>query len=372
MDNLSQQKDFEEIGHSGGKIELTKQPDGSLLLTIEGANPWAFSMFNLEVSFSGVILGKSNISGGYAPDAPPQERNTVQVMVISDRNGLWGRICPICRGYFRTNFPGDPTFCPYCDYKGDGIRYLTKNQIQFIEAYFNAYINALINGIDVTIDLDELTSKLEENNKSPWVYTEEKQQTQVYCPNCKTTFDILGEYGRCPQCALPNAKQIVIDKFNNLESDFINKEKTINDRSKREMEWKSFLLNSVSVFDGLGHEMRRNLLFSPYTPKRRADLECLSFQNILKVNDCFKNWFGFEILSGITNSDKIFLNIMFNKRHLFTHNNGIVDSEYLKNTDDKKVKSGQLIRLDSKEIKRFLLLVKCISINFIEGVVSIS
>ncbi len=363
-------EDFEEIGHSGGKIELKKGKDNSMMFQISGANPWAMSMHFIKISFDGKILGMIKNIGGYAPEAKPQVQNYVQGIVISDRNGLYGRTCPACKGYFRTDFPADPTFCPYCYYEGNGIYFLTKNQLQFIEAYFKTYMNTLVNGVDVVIDLDELTNKLE-SNKSPWVYTEEKQQTQIRC-QCNTVFDILGEYGRCPKCNKHNGAKIINDRFEVIEKDFIEYESTIKESSKRENEWKSILSNCVSTYDGLGNEFRKYLLFFPYTPKRRKDLTQISFQKILNSGECLNNWLGFDVFSGINDDDKNFLNKMFNKRHLFSHNNGIVDNEYLNNTGDTSLKLGQLVRLRSKEIKRFIPLIKQVSINLINGFESIS
>ncbi len=34
--------------------------------------------------------------------------------VQSDQQGMWGRSCPVCGKYFRTNHIMDTTYCPYC------------------------------------------------------------------------------------------------------------------------------------------------------------------------------------------------------------------------------------------------------------------
>jgi len=362
-------EDFEEIGHSGGKIELKKEKDNSIMFKISGANPWAMSMHFIAISIDGKILGIIKNIGGYAPDSKPEVQNYIQGIVISDRNGLYGRTCPTCKGYFRTDSPADPTYCPYCYYEGNGINFLTKNQLQFIDAYFKTYINILVNGGEAVIDLDEITNKLE-NNKSPWVYSEEKQQTQIRC-ECDTVFDILGEYGRCTQCCKHNSTKIINDKFEITEKDFVEYESNTKESNKRENEWKSILSNGVSIYDGLGNEFRRRLLYLPYTPKRRNDLAQISFQNILKSGECLNNWFAIDVFSGIKEDDKSFINKMFNKRHLFSHKNGIVDNEYLNNTSDTSLKLGQLVRLKSKEIKRFIPLIRHVCINLITGFESI-
>jgi len=101
-------------------------------------------------------------------------------------------------------------------------------------------------------------------------------------------------------------------------------------------------------------------------------LSNLSFQNILKANDCFMNWFGFEILDNIQIEDRDFINKMCNRRHLIAHKASVADKEYLDNTKDSSVKLNQKIRISSNEIKRLLLLVKQISINLMKGIESIA
>src|SRR5216110_2453159 len=56
--------------------------------------------------------------------------------------------------------------------------------------------------------------------------------------------------------------------------------------------------------------------------QREKDIEGMSFQNILKANENLQNWFSFDILFHFPDDDKAFLNRMFNRRHVLTHNGG--------------------------------------------------
>ncbi|MGA9777894.1 MAG: hypothetical protein ACLPRE_12360 [Limisphaerales bacterium] len=57
---------------------------------------------------------------------------------------------------------------------------------------------------------------------------------------------------------------------------------------------------------------------------------------------------------------KSFLNRMFNRRHVLTHNGGRIDQEYLDSTADTSVLLNQTISVHSKDLKRLLpLLQKC-------------
>ncbi|MEZ5024402.1 MAG: hypothetical protein R2728_14325 [Chitinophagales bacterium] len=62
---------------------------------------------------------------------------------------------------------------------------------------------------------------------------------------------------------------------------------------------------------------------------------------------------------------KLFVNKMFNIRHLFTHNNGQVDEEYIQNTGDTSMKVNQR-KIEKWNIKRIIELTKKMIINLDE------
>ena len=77
------------------------------------------------------------------------------------------------------------------------------------------------------------------------------------------------------------------------------------------------------------------------------------------------------MLEGIDQGEQDFLHRMFNRRHLFTHSGGKVDQEYLDKTDDQSVRLNEIVRVDSKEVRRLILLVERMSIDLLDGFDSI-
>lgn len=255
--------------------------------------------------------------------------------------------------------------CPYCGKKDEGVEFLTQNQLQFIGNFCQAFVEAQTKGETITIDLDALINKLSEN-KPGWVYSEERQQSKHQCTECNCTYDILGDYGVCPSCGRPNFPRVINAKLDDLEAQLKLADETITDRDEREVEWEK-LTRCVSEFEALANTIRQHLLQLPAIPKRKADLANLSFQRILGAAQRLEQWYGFDILKGTSEEDKQFLNLMLNRRHVFTHNAGRVDQEYLDNTGDTSVRLNQVIRLRSREIKRVLPLVRACSLALIDG-----
>jgi predicted nucleic acid-binding Zn-ribbon protein len=238
-----------------------------------------------------------------------------------------------------------------------------------LTAFFNAYVEASEGSSDITIDLDSLSGSLT-NNSTAWIYSEEKQQNLYRCDKCHVGYDILGEYAGCPSCGRRNYMHVFGSKIGSLEKRFQEVDEKVSDRHEREVEWER-LIRCVSEFEAMANDLRNQLLLIPAAPRRKSDLQSLSFQNIKKANDCIGRWFGFEILEGLSVPDRDFLNIMFNRRHVFTHNAGRVDQEYIDNTGDTKLRLNQLIRLRSQEVKRLLPLIRGVAEKLVLGFESI-
>jgi len=320
-------------------------------------------MHQVCVSFEGKVL--DFVPAGGIGRIIPYPQPSILAFVLSDREGLFGRKCPECKTYFRSSFLTSITTCPYCGHKNRGVEFLTSNQLQFIQAFCNGFIEAHTKGETIEIDLNNLIKGLD-GNKQGWVYTEERQQSKHSCLECRCIYDILGEYGVCPTCGTPNFKSVIERKFDQFEAKFKKADETVSNRHEREVEWEK-LTRCVSEFEALANTVRTQLLRLPLIPQRRADLSRIGFQRIINASGQIEKWFGIDILESLNADDRIFLNRMFNRRHVFTHNGGKVDQEYIDNTDDTTVRINQVIRLHSREIKRLIPMVRKCSQNLVEG-----
>jgi len=362
-------EEFAEIGRSGQIIEFLNLGNGRRGQRITNTSGKKFVMISLAASpEDGTIIDTVPFRGLGYPMVYKQP--SIVVSLFSDDQGFFGRTCPSCKSYFRTSGIPDKTQCPYCGHQDTLINFCTENQKAFVAEYVKEAIKAANSEDNVSINLDELANALPTNTKTPWIYKEEIQQSRFKCTGCKMETDILGEYGICPNCGLHNCADVIEKKLVLIEDRFKEVDETIGDRHEREVEWER-LLRCVSEFEGLANELRKFFLRKPLTPKRRADLTSLSFQKIINANDRINEWFGFQILEDIDADDRTFINIMFNKRHLFTHNNGQVDQEYLNNTNDTKLRLNELVRFRSKEIRRLLPLIRQMSTNLTKGYLSI-
>lgn len=361
--------EFQEIASSGGRINLLHQEGDGVDLQFTHANPYACEAIQMGVSLDGTRLEYWPIYG--VDQRPPQpESPMVAAVLISDREGYFGRTCPKCKSYFRTNSPGQVTACPYCGVRAVNAAFTTQNQLEFINKVRESYIAVFETKQSVTIDLDKIANELP-SNRPAWVYSEESQQSRFTCPNCKTRYDILGEYAGCPGCGKRNSLEVFERSITEVEQRFNKADAELKDRHEREIEWER-LSRCVSDFEAMARDIQKQLQLFPSTPKRKKDIEGMSFQNILKANDSLLNWFGFEILFRFPDQDRTFLNRMFNRRHVLTHNGGRIDQEYIDHTGDTTVRLNQKIDLRSSEIRRLIPLLRSMAQNLFQGFESIA
>lgn len=344
-------EDFEEIAHTGGRLAFTA--DGTTRFTHR--NPYACTIVQLMVPVS--------MKGSRENGETFEDKTDIQVLLISDREGFFGHECKNCRQYFRVK--GGASYCPYCESSGTALEFLSPNQWEYVKAYVSAIEKVHVEGEPQEIDLDELVSSLS-NNKSPFVYSEMRQQTRTNCTKCKTAFDIFGLYGTCPQCKKRNSLQIFDGRIDLLADRIANPRYLENERSQRETEWEDIVKNCVSEFDGFAKDVLSALKKFPMTTGRYKRAEKISFMRPGTFNESLKAEFDIDLFANVPTDDITFIIRFFGRRHLLMHTSGVVDKEYLDVTSDTTVQLGHRIRVRSIEARRFVDLVRILGRNLFE------
>ena len=232
-----------------------------------------------------------------------------------------------------TGLPTNYCHCPYCDYEGDQNTFWTEDQLRYTESLgdkiaYEKFVEPL---------LDDLTNKLNSSASGGFLqikvtttkpffpikyYNEAELETHLTCDNCKLEFAIYGVFSRCPDCKELNAFSVfynsieVCEKQINLFSQF---------QSNKEVELvnlKFVVSNAISSFDGLGKELRKKV--EGKFPKKPRNL----FQNLDELEKVLVQSFDVNINSQM--ASYVFLRRMFQVRHIFEHNMGVVDDDFVK------------------------------------------
>ena len=370
MTTMAEFKD--PIPAAGGKIEFLCDGQGHIASRISGSGFRA--MYVVAVSMDGRQLLAEVPAGGIG-QVMVYPKPSVLTYIQSDEQGLWGRNCPACQKYFRTNHIMGVTVCPYCSKPESGLAFVSKEQSKYIIAYYDAFMRAYTTGASSTLSMSDITDAT-----AAWHYSEEKQQSHFKCEtkDCLAETDILGRYGFCPRCRKTNARQLFTGFIDRTLARWAETDKNVTDRNQRGEVWEDMPIKSLSEFEGLAKHLRRRLLSFPMTVNRRRDVEGLNFQQPLLADGPLREWFDVGVLrwSGnsttpqreIPQSDLPSIKKMIQRRHILMHNGGVVDEAYLTLSGDTQARLDERIRIRSNEAKHFVDIVREMGLNLLDGV----
>src|ERR1700730_1667261 len=197
------QKEFREVAHSGGKVTIKVKFDaaGRRLYSLrwEHRRPNAAAFFAVYALPPGLVLCQINLGGIGSRQDPPPIPSAYQVFIGSDSEGKFGRQCPACGGYWRSDLGA--RVCPYCGIRADVINFLTTAQRSYVEQFCTKMNEALMveAGGEYVIDLDAVADAADASvgEKPPFYYAELSQQNRYVCKACDGFNDILGTFGYC-------------------------------------------------------------------------------------------------------------------------------------------------------------------------------
>ncbi len=342
--------EFEEIGHSGGKVtfNIATSDDGrrSYQVGISSSRPVPTVLVGVYALPEGVPVGSIQLGGIGQPWNPPPFPECLPVLIASDSQGKFGHTCPQCSGYWRSG-PW-PNVCPYCYVRADGYQFLSEAQLKYVWHYCDVLCRAIGSAEygTVEIDMDEVAEAVgKEHDKPAFYIAEESQQRKYNCPECDEFNDILGRYAYCSLCGTRN-------DFNDFRYDTLT---SIRDRINSGSAPEDCVRDSVSAFDSLTAQIGKQFAALVPLSKRRAHrLTKKRYHNLNEVRSVFREWFDIDIGTGISDSDWEFCILMFHRRHVYEHNGGEVDQKYLDDSGDSTVRLKQHIRETQETAHRLI------------------
>jgi hypothetical protein len=363
---MPEREEFREIAHCGGQFIATVSTDANgqrgLSFGVTHTRPVPASLIGVYALPQGIPVGMLDIPGSIPPPFP----FCFQIFIASDSEGLFGHECPTCTQYWRSQ--GASAYwamtCPYCGLRADGHRFLTAGQRRFVDtmcAITREAIDSEKDG-DVGIDMDKVADEVVKTGERPsFYYAEKSQQNRFTCAACRGVNDILGRYGYCANCGTRNDLQEFTGTIDRIQV-----------RTRERIAAKELLhpavQDSVSAFDSMAKQYAKQLAqHVPMTPARRTSLKGALFHNPKARAAELKPWFDIDIFDGIATDDQAFLSRMFLRRHVYEHNGGQVNQEYLDKSGDTSVKLGQALRETPDDIFRLIGLILKMGRNLHDG-----
>jgi hypothetical protein len=293
----------------------------------------------------------------------------IRVELPTDEDGLVGRQCPACHRYFKlklgTGLPVQTTHCPYCEVEADASDYLTPEQREYAFTVALPEINRRVidpmmrdfgRSLQRTVrqatpnSLIKLDIKLDYREKRIPIahYREQQLETSVTCDNCSLEFAVFGVFASCPDCTHMNATAVFLKSLEAARRR-LGLYEVAADGETREAVLADAIMDSVGAFDAVGKELRRR--FPSLLPNRSPNL----FQNLGSLERALAKTGGRTLAEVFGESEYEDLQVMFQVRHIYTHNLGVVDESAVERVPALRPYHGRKYPLEREAVAEFIV-----------------
>lgn len=290
------------------------------------------------------------------------EKSQLGVSIGLDDDGFYDRECPNdeCLTKFKVDsedwsniFKDEAVFCPCCKEEAPADHFFTsEHKEEAIEHARNLVRNTLTNA---------LRNKSRKPIPKITLKAHEILNTKYQCEKCNSKYSIIGTAFFCPCCGSSS----IIDTYQKTIKKIEDSLTAINELKKSTAD-KDIIENTINTIveagikDGVGafeaYCKESYLLKGGNMKGVRKNV----FQNLKDGSDLWKGLIGIEYTDCISSKEFDNLNILVNRRHLLSHNNGIVDESYIKKTNDTSYNIGQKIIHKEGDVKSIIKLTSTI------------
>lgn len=303
---------------------------------------------------------------------------SIPVTIQSDNKGYFDRECPnedclytfkILMKDWEEKVSDEEVHCPMCGHVDTSDKWWTQDQLEKIKKIAE---NLALNYIQGELDksFKKLAQSTSHNKYIRITYKpgrrvsfinnpigqSEEWETEICCEKCGTHYSVIGTAYFCPCCGYNSAMYSFNDSLDSIR-------KMLD--SLQEM--KEMLTNKYDIDSA--ETMCRSLLessigdmvsaFQKFASCKYEEISGKTsrvndFQIVSKGSELFEGVTGKSYNSWLSVDELNFMNLIFQKRHLLEHNNGMIDQKYLNNSHDTSYSIGQ--RLIIKETDAYTLL----------------
>ncbi len=298
---------------------------------------------------------------------------SVSIPIESDEKGYIDKQCPSeeCEFIFKVNeedwkniFKDEAVWCPLCRHEAPAEQWFTIEQVKYAKAESLTIVKGKINNAlslgaqkfnrrqpkNSFISMSmEVKGGIQRTHVIP-AQAAELMQLEIQCEKCNARFAVIGSAYFCPACGHNSVTQTFSDSLRKIKAkkdgiDVIRKaliesvgkdEAELTCRSLRE----TCISDGVVAFQKFCEGMYESFRKVPFNAFQRLEQGNKLWSNV--VNEGYSDWLSADEYTK--------LNILYQKRHLLAHNEGIVDAQYINKSSDSTYKEGQRIVILDKDI----------------------
>lgn len=258
-------------------------------------------------------------------------------------------------------------FCPLCKSIRDKEKWTTPEQEIKKKEQFEQSIHEIL-GTDVHNEIEQLYSK--DEIKSPYQiegfpfqndYTPEKvrdaSQIEIVCDNCNIKYAIFGSAYFCPNCGHCSYQKIHQDSDRKIRAKLSLAIQLIESNSKPD---ENIIVSRSLIETALNDcvitfQFSNDNLFKNRFPG--IVIRFNLFQNIDEGNAFWKQHQPKGYSDILTSGELDRIKIYFQRRHLLSHTDGMVDQKYITKTNDLTYQIGQRIVIKKEDVEDCITLI---------------
>jgi len=308
---------------------------------------------------------------------------TIPMSIESDSKGYFDRQCPNpnCEYVFKVNtndwkdkFSDEAVYCPRCGHCDKSDKWFTHKQVEAIKERATPFVKNLIQK-ELGQMFSDMARRSQNNsfvkitykpgsmcptNNTP-IFSMKEWELDIVCEKCEARYSVVGCAYFCPCCGHNSVEQIFFDSLNTTEKmieSADNIKETMSQQCGQDIAQAAYntlvekaLGNIVSAFQNYALHFYKKL-------SNNESARANDFQIIEKGDELFKSTTGKSYGDYLTQREISELVILFQKRHVLEHNNGLVDEKYIQRSRDNSYKIGQRIIVRKSDVVRLIGLVR--------------
>jgi len=296
----------------------------------------------------------------------------IPITFHSDEKGYFDRECPNenCLYKFKINMEDwenkvsdEEVHCPMCGHIDTSEKWWTQEQLDsmqqivcsFAESYVSNCLDEAFKGLEKSTRGNKyIKITYKPGNRISFLNNpigqSEEWETEITCEKCGTRYSVIGSAYFCPCCGNNSAVNAFEESIDSIEKML----KSLTDmkqmfaqsygKDKAETMSRSLLENSIGDIVSAFQKFAA-CLYDEITGKTSRVND---FQIVEKGSLLFKDAIGKGYEEWLSVGEINQLNILFQRRHLVEHNNGMVDAKYIEKSKDTSYVVGQrlIIKLE--------------------------
>lgn len=312
-----------------------------------------------------------------------KQTKTYSVPLLADKDGYTDRECAAenCLFQFKVHqedwkniFKDDKVFCPMCRHQAHSQSWWTTEQINQGKEQIKKKIVGQLNNAFHS-DAEDFNSRQPPNsflsikmsftgNRSPAyllpIPTKEEMELKIKCKECNARYSVIGSAFFCPCCGHNSAEETFDNSIKKIEAKIYNLEtikKALQSISKDDAVVACRSLIETSLNDCVVAFQR----FCEVSFKKRFPTVKVSFNAFQKLDagsDYWQKELGEGYLDWLPAFELAELKILFQKRHLLSHTEGVVDQRYIDNSNDNAYNVEQRITVKEDDVLRCVALIQ--------------